>query len=90
MNEIHNLKENFKFYDLNRNDINKGHIGDYAFIQDSAVKAYFKDEESAYASVLMSNAKPGSFILHQCLPEEEDFDDIGCHIPVPAFEVDWK
>lgn len=82
-------KENIKFYDLNRDAINEGHIGEYVVIQNGTVVGYAKDMEGGF-DVLGESAEPGSFIIHQCLPDEEDFVDIGCHIPTAAFEVDWR
>jgi hypothetical protein len=82
-------KENFKFYDLNRDAINEGHIGEYVLIRDCVVIDYFKDIESAYGPLAHTHAEPGSFMIHQCL-EEEEVIDIGCRIPIPAFEVDWR
>ncbi|GHU47363.1 hypothetical protein FACS1894200_02580 [Spirochaetia bacterium] len=83
-------KENYKFYDLNREAINEGHIGDYVLIRDCAVAGYFKDIESAYSPLKGTNAEPGSFIIHECLPEEDEYADIGFRQPIAAFEVDWK
>jgi hypothetical protein len=36
------MKENYKFYDLNRDAINAGHIGEYVLIRDGKVVGYFK------------------------------------------------
>lgn len=84
------MKENYKFYDLNREAINAGHIGDYVLIRDGKVVGYFKDDMDAFATVQDDlPLKPGSIMIHQCLPEEEDFDDIGFRVPVAAFEKDW-
>jgi hypothetical protein len=83
------LKENYKFYDLNRDAINEGHLGEEVVILGGAVIGYAKDMESAF-DLLPEDVEPGSFIIHQCRREEEDIDDIGCHIPTVAFEVDWQ
>jgi hypothetical protein len=83
------LKENYKFYDLNRDALNEGHIGEYVLIRDCAVIGYFKDRVSAYGPLAHTHAEPGRFMIHQCQEEEEEID-IGCHIPTVAFEVDWR
>lgn len=82
-------KETYKFYDLNRDAINEGHIGEYVVIHNAAVIGYVKEQIDGF-DILPENVEPGSFIIHQCLPEEEDFDDIGWRVPTPAFEIDWR
>jgi hypothetical protein len=82
-------KENYKFYDLNRDALNEGHIGEYVVIHNAAVIGYVKDRVEGF-HILPEDVKPGSFIIHECLSEEDDFDDIGCHIPIVSFEVDWR
>jgi hypothetical protein len=83
-------KENYKFFDLNRDAIIAGHIGEYVLIRDRAVVGYFKDIESAYGPLAHTHAEPGSYRIQWCVAEEDEIIDIGCHIPTPAFEVDWK
>jgi hypothetical protein len=83
-------KENYKFFDVNRDAIIAGHIGEYVLIRDCAVVGYFKDIESAYGPLAHTHAEPGSYRIQECVTEEDEIIDIGCHIPVPAFEVDWK
>jgi hypothetical protein len=82
-------KENYKFFDLNRDAIVAGHIGEYVLIRDCAVIGYFTERMSAYVPLAHTHAEPGSYLIQQCLAEEEEID-IGCHIPIPAFEVDWR
>jgi hypothetical protein len=84
------LKENYKFYDTHRDAINAGHIGDYVLIRDCAVAGYFKDDGDAVETLADTGAEPGTFIVHQCVEEEDDFDDIGFHQPAAVFEADWK
>jgi len=36
------MKENYKFYNLNRDAINAGHSGEYVLIRDGKVVGYFK------------------------------------------------
>lgn len=48
MEVIDKSDENFEFYNLNRDAINEGHIGDHVLIIDCAVAGYFKDRKSAY------------------------------------------
>jgi hypothetical protein len=83
-------KDNYKFFDINRDAIIAGHIGEYVLIRDCAVVGYFTDIESAYGPLAHTHAEPGSYIIQECVTEEDEVIDIGCHIPVPAFEVDWK
>jgi hypothetical protein len=42
------LKENYKFYDLNRDALNEGHIGEEVVILSGAVIGYAKDIESVF------------------------------------------
>jgi hypothetical protein len=83
------LKENYKFYDLNRDAINEGHLWEHVVILGGAGIGYAKDHWSGY-DLLPEDVEAGSFIIHECRPEGEDIDDIGCHVPIPAFEVDWR
>jgi hypothetical protein len=83
-------KENYRFFDINRDAIIAGHTGGQVLVRDCAVAGYFADIESACGPLAHTHAEPGSYIIQECVTGEDGVIDIGCHIPVPAFEVDWK
>ena len=58
------LKDDFKYYTDNQEEIVKDHLGEFVVIKDSAVIGYFKEESKALKS--MKDHELGTFLVKKC------------------------
>ena len=79
------LKENYFFFENNRERIIAGHRGEWAVIRDCAVAGYFKTEDAAFESLVGTGAMPGRVIVQECLSEEDDIYEMAGVQIAPAF-----
>ena len=58
------IKDDFKYYIANQDEIIKDHINDYVVIKNAAVIGYFKEEMDAFRA--MKDHELGTYIVKKC------------------------
>ena len=66
------LKSLYDWFDIQRDDIIKGHENERVLISDNKVLGYFADEKSAVAAALAQGYEVGNFLVQRCITEEEE------------------
>ena len=66
------LKSLYDWFDIQRDDIIKGHENERVLISDNKVLGYFADEKSAVAAALAQGCEVGNFLVQRCITEEEE------------------
>lgn len=67
---MYNMKEDYEWFEANRDSIISNHHGQVVVIQNKQVIGYFQDAPAAVEG--MKPQKIGTYIVQRCLTEQED------------------
>jgi len=62
----------YRWFDENRDVINKGHDGEYVLLRGNAVISYFDDENDALNYAQKSGFSMGDFLIQECISKDEE------------------
>jgi hypothetical protein len=69
---MYDLDDLYKWFDKNRDNINKGHEGDHVLLKNNSVIAYFSEESEALEYARKSGYKMGEFLIQECVSKDEE------------------
>jgi len=72
------MMENAIWFDANRNDLLTLYRGKYVAVADMQVLGAYDDQVDGVCAMLEGGHEPGTFIVHHCIPKEEEVPFI-CH-----------
>jgi hypothetical protein len=70
--KIKNLDDLYKWFDLNRESIICGHIGEYVLLKDNSVITYFAKENDALKYAEKSDFAIGEFLIQECISKDDE------------------
>ena len=91
MIDMTNFKKSVKWYDENLADLLPQYRGKYVGVCIDKVCGSWDDQDVGFDAMVEAGYTPGEFIVHRCLPLEEDVG-FHCHTdnvfrnPVPLFQ----
>ena len=68
---MHTQKETWKWFKINRDNIVKGHEGQYSLLYDNSLIGYYKNEEAAILDAITHGMKVGDFLVQPCIEHPE-------------------
>ena len=66
------LQSLYDWFDIQRDEIIKGHENERVLISNNKVLGYFPDEKTAVASALSKGLKVGTFLIQRCITEDAE------------------
>ena len=78
MQDYAKIKENAEWYDANREELLSKYRGRYVAISDGRVWGDYGEQVEGIKAMLGSGHEAGTFIVHHCIPREEEVPFI-CH-----------
>ncbi len=67
-----NLDDLYKWFDMNRDEIIKGHKGEYVLLKDNGIISYFKDDNKALEYAKKTGFSMGEFLIQECISKDEE------------------
>lgn len=68
------LESIYNWFDLNRENLIKGHEGERVLIGDRKFLGYFSDQDSAVEYAKSIGLKLGEFLVQRCITQEDEMN----------------
>ncbi|HCC35996.1 MAG TPA: hypothetical protein DEQ02_10390 [Ruminococcaceae bacterium] len=69
---MENLDDLYKWFDMNRDEIVKGHEGASVLLKDDAVISYFPNDDTALEYAKKTGFSMGEFLIQECISKDEE------------------
>ena len=64
----------YNWFDIERDELIKGHEGQWVLVADNSALGYFNDQSEATLSAEQRGLKVGEFLAQYCIPREQEYN----------------